>query len=52
MKPFKVHRCDIPGCWCFTSTVGLPYHGHDREQLRAKARALKKAAKCAEGVRR
>ena len=45
MKPYKVHHCDIPGCWCFTSAVGLPYHGQDKAQMRAKARALKKAAK-------
>lgn len=50
MKPYKVHPCDIPGCWCFTSASGLPYHGK-RKAIRAKARALKKAAMCEEARR-
>lgn len=47
MKPFKVHRCDIPGCWCFTSDVGHPYHGKHKA-MRIQARALKQAAKTQE----
>lgn len=51
MKPYKVHRCDIPGCWCFTTGTGIEHHHTDQQRMRAQARALKQAAK-ATGVRR